>query len=127
MRETVKYTGTVALRQRLSQVKKHIQETLEEARSSAVVRVGSQSPVAPGEEPPVVARLMVEIRSDGSRTIARGAVEDIASGERVAVEAHGTTPAQLAASLAKTMLATPLLAKAAFKAVLEGRKARERE
>lgn len=81
-------------------------------------------PERSADDPPVVARLMVEIRSDGSRTIARGAVEDIASGERVAIEARGTTPAQLAASLAKTIFATPLLAKTAFRAVLEGRRGR---
>lgn len=112
----------MALRQRISRIGKQLRDTLDEARSQAVVRVGPTAPVAPGEEPPVVARLMVEIRSDGSRTIARGAVEDIASGERVAVEAHGTTPTQLAASLARTVFATPLLAKVAFKAVLEGRR-----
>jgi hypothetical protein len=112
----------VALRQRISRIGKQLKDTLDEARSQAVVRIGPTAPVKPGEEPPVVARLMVEIRSDGTRTIARGAVEDIASGERVAVEAHGTTPTQLAASLARTVFATPLLAKAAFKAVLEGRR-----
>ena len=44
-------------------------------------------------EPPVVARLVIEIRSDGTRTIARGAAEDVALGERVQIEAHGATPA----------------------------------
>ena len=111
----------MAIRRRISEIGKRLKETIDDARSHAVVRVGPEIPTAPGEEPPVVARLMVEIRSDGSRTIARGAVEDIASGERVAVEAHGTTPAQLAASLVKTVFATPLLAKTAFRAVLEGR------
>jgi len=65
----------------------------------------------PGPEPPVVARLMVEIRSDGSRTIARGALEDNLSGEKVAVEARGTTPAALAASLLRSLVSAPLLAK----------------
>jgi hypothetical protein len=115
----------VALRQRISNLRKQLKDTLDEARSNSIVRLGTTAPIAPGEEPPVVARLMVEIRSDGTRTIARGAVEDIASGERVAVEAHGTTPAQLAASLARTVFATPMLAKAAFRAVLEGRRHRD--
>lgn len=115
----------MALRQRISNLGKQLKETLDEARSNAVVRVGTTAPVPEGEEPPVVARLMVEIRSDGSRTIARGAVEDIASGERVAVEARGTTPGQLAASLARTVFATPMLAKVAFHAVLEGRRNRQ--
>lgn len=61
-------------------------------------------------EPPVVARLMVEIRSDGSRTIARGALQDELSGEQVTLEAKGTSPIQLAAQLAKSLLTTPLAA-----------------
>lgn len=63
------------------------------------------------EEPPVVARFMVEIRSDGTRTIARGALDDVANGEKAAIEARGTTPAMLAASLLKSLLASPLLGK----------------
>jgi hypothetical protein len=58
-------------------------------------------------EPPVVARLVVEVRSDGSRTIARGALD--VEGEAVALEARGTTPAQLAASLARSLLTAPAL------------------
>ena len=50
-------------------------------------------------EPPVVARLVVEIRSDGSRTIARGALEDRATGQNVAIEARGDSPMSLALSL----------------------------
>jgi hypothetical protein len=60
-------------------------------------------------EPPVVARFMVEIRSDGSRTIARGALDDVANGESAAIEARGSTPAMLAASLLRSLLASPLL------------------
>ena len=58
---------------------------------------------------PVVARLVVEIRSDGSRTIARGAAEDTASGQRVAIEARGDSPMQLAMALAKSMMKLPRL------------------
>lgn len=76
--------------------------------------------VEEGPEPPVVARLVVEIRSDGSRTIARGAIEDHATGERAAIEARGTTPAELAASLAKSVFSMPVLAAAAVRAVLHG-------
>lgn len=61
----------------------------------------------PAPEPPVVARLIVEVRSDGTRTIARGGLES--GGESVTLEAHGTTPAQLAASLARTILTAPAL------------------
>ena len=62
-----------------------------------------------GDEPPVVARLVVEIRSDGSRTIARGAVEDVASGHRTALEARGDSPLQLAIALARTLTQLPRL------------------
>lgn len=69
-------------------------------------------PAPPGElqgEPPVVARLVVEIRSDGSRTIARGAVEDIASGQRTMVEARGDSPLQLAIALGRALTQLPRL------------------
>lgn len=62
------------------------------------------------DELPVVARLVVEIRSDGTRTIARGALEDRVSGETVAIETHGTTPAALAASLVRALQRLPMLA-----------------
>jgi hypothetical protein len=70
------------------------------------------------DEPPVVARLMVEIRSDGTYTIARGAMEDALSGQKVAVEATGTTPLALALSLAKSLTGVPWLARQAFRALL---------
>lgn len=75
-----------------------------------------------GEEPPVVARLMVEIRSDGTRTIARGALKDELSGEQVTLEAKGTSPVQLAAQLAKSLLSTPLMASQFAKAMLAARR-----
>jgi hypothetical protein len=59
-------------------------------------------------EPPVVARLVVEIRSDGSRTIARGALEDAQRGDRVAIEARGDSPIQLAMALARALTRLPL-------------------
>jgi hypothetical protein len=73
------------------------------------------------DEPPVVARMVIEIRSDGTRTIARGALEDVQSGERVAVQAHGSTPMALAASLAKTIFSAPALARHAVRALIENR------
>lgn len=60
-------------------------------------------------EPPVIARLVVEIRSDGSRTIARGAIEDLSTGQRATVEALGTSPLQLALSLARALTQLPRL------------------
>lgn len=59
------------------------------------------------KELPVVARLVVEIRSDGSRTIARGAMEDAASGMKASIEASGQSPLELAVGLAKSILAAP--------------------
>ena len=59
------------------------------------------------EEPPVVARVVVEIRSDGSRTIARGAMEDLTTGQRAQIEAHGSSPLQLAFALAKSLRSLP--------------------
>lgn len=61
------------------------------------------------DEPPVVARLVVEIRSDGSRTIARGAVEDTATGQRTTIEARGDSPIQLAIALARSLTQLPRL------------------
>ncbi len=58
-------------------------------------------------EPPVVARMIVEIRSDGSRTIARGALEDTATGQRTAIEATGASPIQLAIALARSLTQLP--------------------
>lgn len=79
------------------------------------------------DEPPVVARLVVEIRSDGKRTIARGAMEDTELGQQVMVEARGTSPAQLAWSLAKTIAAAPGIARQVGRAMLaEGRPKRPR-
>jgi len=63
------------------------------------------------DELPVVARLIVEVRSDGTRTVARGAMEDAASGTRAAIEASGTTPLELALALAKSIFAAPWFAR----------------
>jgi hypothetical protein len=72
----------------------------------------TQTPAAGAlqEEPPVVARLVIEIRSDGSRTIARGALEDTQHGQRTAIEARGDSPIQLAIALARTLAQLPRLA-----------------
>jgi len=79
-----------------------------EARSVTALRpTNPDAPLAESVELPVVARLVVEIRSDGSRTLARGALEDALTGEKVTVEAKGGSPAQLAASLASSLLTTP--------------------
>ncbi len=74
------------------------------------------------EEPPVVARMVIEIRSDGTRTIARGAAEDVARGERVQIEASGATPLQLALSLVSALKDVPVLARSFARGLLPGRK-----
>lgn len=85
-------------------------------------------PAPPSElqgEPPVVARLIVEIRSDGSRTIARGAMEDVASGQRTMVEARGDSPLQLAIALARSLTQLPRLgARSAIRGLLGKRRDR---
>jgi hypothetical protein len=75
--------------------------------------------IAAADEPPVVARLIVEIRSDGSRTIARGALEDVEQGQRAVIEARGDSPLQLAWSLARVIAGAPALARQRAKALLE--------
>lgn len=75
------------------------------------------------DEPPVIARLVVEIRSDGSRTIARGALEDAQRGERIAIEARGDSPIQLAIALARSLTQLPRLsARSAVRGLLGKRK-----
>ncbi len=79
--------------------------------SSGAIEAARDAPLDQvGPEPPVVARLIVEIRSDGTRTIARGGLEDLLTGQKVAVRADGTTPAQLARSLAGTLVTLPVFA-----------------
>lgn len=70
---------------------------------------------------PVVARMVVEIRSDGRRTIARGAIED-PSGQRVALEATGATPWALAKQLASALWTMPRLPRPSLRALLPGRR-----
>lgn len=95
----------------------------ESARSELVEAANASDRLAPEPDlPPVVARMVVEIRSDGSRTIARGALEDLASGERVAIRADGSTPLALASQLAKSLIKTPLFAKQAVRALLQPRR-----
>ncbi len=85
----------------------------------ASVASGAKKPLAEvPPEPPVVARLVIEIRSDGTRTIARGAIEDTTHGEKVAVHAEGATPLALMLSLAKSIVTLPVLAASTMRAML---------
>ncbi|GAC1544159.1 MAG: hypothetical protein NVS2B9_11360 [Myxococcales bacterium] len=80
--------------------------------------------VSARQEPPVVARLIVEIRSDGTRTIARGMAEDVARGERVVVDAAGATPLQLALSLLRSLSDIPALGRSFASSLLGPRRKR---
>ena len=82
---------------------------MKEADKPEVIR-SKEQPLEVSDEPPVVARLIVEIRSDGTRTIARGAIEDVASGQKTAIEARGSSPLQLALALARSLGQLPRLA-----------------
>ncbi len=105
------------VKQRVEGAAVRLAEARVAARSGAEPAVGDAlaegdaagDKVAQYDEPPVVARMIIEIRSDGTRTVARGALEDIASGERVKIEANGGSPIQLAASLAGSLLSTPFM------------------
>ena len=68
-------------------------------------------------ELPVVARLVVEVRSDGRRTVARGLIEDLESGERTAVEASADSPLALVASLMRNLGGFARLAKRTVRAL----------
>ena len=81
-------------------------------RPSALTPASARELPVAAEELPVVARIVVEIRSDGARTLARGAMEDAASQTRVAIEASGGTPLELALALAKSIMAAPWLPRA---------------
>lgn len=91
---------------------------------AVVVVEGGRKDLEQPSEPPVVARLVVEIRSDGSRTIARGAIDDMLSGQRVAVRADGTTPMALALSLAKSLFQIPAIGKGMLRRALLGSRRR---
>ena len=55
--------------------------------------------LARDEELPVVARMAVEIRSDGVRTVARGAMVDAATDTEVAIELRASSMLELAGQL----------------------------
>lgn len=62
------------------------------------------------DELPIVARMVVEIRSDGRLTVARGAIEDRLNGEQVSVEARADSPLELSRALAKMIFSSPITA-----------------
>lgn len=80
------------------------------AKRESIAKSASETLESEGNLPPVVARMVVEIRSDGTKTIARGALEDLQAGERVALQADAATPAALAKELSRAILSAPALA-----------------
>jgi hypothetical protein len=80
----------------------------EPAEAAAVV-VAARGHLEPHDSLPVVARMVVEIRSDGSRTVATGRVDDLASGQVVAVRVEGASPLSLAGQLAGALWQLPPL------------------
>lgn len=72
------------------------------------------SEIEDAQELPVVARMVVEIRSDGSRTVARGAVEDLLNDQQVAVEARADSPLELSRALAKMLFSAAFAASSAL-------------
>ena len=61
----------------------------------------------------------MEIRSDGTRTVARGALKDELSGEQVSLVAKGNFPLELAAQLTRALVTAPLTAGQLAKAMLQ--------
>lgn len=57
--------------------------------------------------PPVVARIVVEVRSDGTRTVARGGMEDRVTGQKVALQAEAATPLELSRLLLRSIIDMP--------------------
>ncbi|MBL4845671.1 MAG: hypothetical protein JKY65_09105 [Planctomycetes bacterium] len=63
-----------------------------------------QGVLANADELPVVARMVVEIRSDGIRTVARGAFEDFQTGQSVGIETDPLAAAKLAQAFTRSIL-----------------------
>lgn len=88
-----------------------------------ITREDAESAIeAEADLPPVVARMVVEIRSDGTRTVARGAIEDRVTGEKVALRADAASPLALARELTKSLLQLPGLARETVKSLLPKRR-----
>jgi hypothetical protein len=94
--------------------------TTKDPPEAALVQDGEHA-VAEADELPVVARLVVEIRSDGTRTVARGAMSDVETGQAVAVELQSGSPWQMAQSLVKALLGMPKLVLKTRKAIARTR------
>jgi hypothetical protein len=74
-----------------------------------------------GAELPVVARLVVEVRSDGTTTIARAGLSDDTTGTTV-MEARGSTPLALALDLARHIVGLTKMGPRTARALLAARR-----
>jgi hypothetical protein len=124
IRKQVKALGKELLKKldEAAQLAKAAAESTAGSKASLVHQKAANKALVNEEELPVVARLVVEIRSDGTRTVARGAMEDVMTGEMAQVRAEGGSPVQLAGSLAKSLLSVPALALQAARTVAEAKK-----
>lgn len=104
-------------------MKRDPKDELAAPAATPVLAPTSEAPGDDGDDDlPVVARMVVEIRSDGSRTVARGAIEDAVAGHKVAVVARGDSPLSLAMALARSLTSLPRLsARAAVRGLLTRR------
>jgi hypothetical protein len=123
------------MRARIKELREQVEQRVR-AKVRAALDVGAQEPkgtelqplgsrsqdlAEAADEPPVVARLMVEIRSDGSRTVARGALQDELSGEQVSLVARGNSPLELALQLTRALVKAPLGAGQLARTLLQAR------
>jgi hypothetical protein len=72
---------------------------LRDDRERSIDLDAASGSIEPEREPPIVARCVVEVRSDGSMSIARGIFET--KEQSVLLEGKGRTPAELVAMLAR--------------------------
>jgi hypothetical protein len=70
---------------------------------------------------PVVARLVVEVRSDGTRTIARGVIEDHKTGQRTSIRAGAESELALLGMLMKAASGLTRLARRTARALTPSR------
>ena len=82
----------------------------------AVASKPESAAMEPDDELPVVARMVVEIRSDGTRTIARGALDDRVADQQVAIKIESASPLSLVRQLAGAILKAPSLGARAWRA-----------
>ena len=72
--------------------------------------------------------MVVEIRSDGTKTMARGALEDLVTGQQVGIETEPMGILELSGQLTKSLLAIPgMAARQALRDRVEQRRGQLRE